>query len=759
MPGNANNKSFKTLLPLAVRVYPERENEKQYDSPQRQWRCPEAMFVFDTETRIEATQRLTFGSYRFIVAGERLEEGLFYADDLTAAELATLQLYASKHRADVAKNNAELRMLTLSEFLDKLYRASYKSRCLLVGLNLPFDLSRIAGDVAPARGRFAGGFSLGLWFYTDKLGRKRRHQNRPRIGIKQIDSKRALKGFTGQNNPDKSDLIPDGSATGAPEKGYKFRGHFVDLRTLAFALTDQSYSLESACEAFGIEHGKQRAARHGEVTEEYIDYNRRDVLATSELAVKLIEEYEKHGLSLQITKAYSPASIGKAYLREMGIEPILKRQSDFPRKNLGFAQSAFFGGRTSAHIRKVPVPVVYTDFLSMYPTVNSRMQLWRFVIAREIKVVEHCEKEIACFLEEIKNNPACLFDPQTWEGLTAFVKVIPDGDILPTRSKYNAASNDWQVAVNYLYAGEHEANKALWFSLPDVIASVLLTGKLPNIVDAFRIEAHGILDGLKATKLYGAIEIDPRKQDFFKRVIEERKWLGLQSNIAEAEKKKLDKALKVLANATSYGIYAEMNRKESDHVISVKCYGIDAQPFTCSIAHPDDTGEYCFPPMASLITGAARLMLALLEHSVTELGGTYAMEDTDSMAIVATENGGLIPCPGGSLRTKNNREALKALSWKQVQQIADRFAALNPYANDAVPGSILKIEEDNFDPVTHKQRQLHCLAISAKRYALFLCNSKGEPVLLREGINNRADRWSEHGLGHVRLPAKTGHRS
>src|SRR6185437_6140451 len=103
----------------------------------------------------------------------------------------------------------------------------------------------------------------------------------------------------------------------------------------------------------------------------------------------------------------------------------------------------------------------------------------------------------------------------------------------------------------------------------------------------------------------------------------------------------------------------------------------------------------CFPPMASLITGAARLMLALLEHSVTELGGTYAMEDTDSMAIVATEKGGLIRCPGGSLKTGNNQEAVKALSWKQVQQIADRFAALNPYANDAVPGSILKIEGDN----------------------------------------------------------------
>jgi hypothetical protein len=40
-------------------------------------------------------------------------------------------------------------------------------------------------------------------------------------------------------------------------------------------------------------------------------------------------------------------------------------------------------------------------------------------------------------------------------------------------------------------------------------------------------------------------------------------------------------------------------------------------------------------------------MLELLEHSVRELGGTYPMEDTDSMAIVATEHGGLISCSGG----------------------------------------------------------------------------------------------------------------
>lgn len=743
-------------LPLAVRVYPEPKNTRQEerdDRPLRHWRCPDAMLVFDTETRTDGSQRLTFGSYRFLVAGVCQEEGLFYADDLPATDLAILKRYVATHRANVVEGNRRLCLLNLAEFLDRFYRAAYKSRCLLVGFNLPFDLSRIAGDVAPARGRFAGGFSLGLWFYRDNAGRKRRHQNRPRIGIKQIDGKRALKGFTGLSNPDKSDLIPEGSETGKPEDGYKFRGHFLDLRTLAFALTDQSYSLESACEAFRVAHGKLSTARHGAVTEEYIDYNRRDVLATGELAEKLLEEYNKHGLSLQVTKAYSPASIGKAYLREMSIEPIiLKRQRSFPRQYLGYAQSAFFGGRTSAHIRKIPVPVVYTDFLSMYPTVNSLMQLWRFVIAHEIRIVEHCENNILGLLNRIMSNPTELFNPATWERLTAFVKIIPDGDILPTRSKYNAASNDWQVAVNYLYAGEHETNKTLWFSLPDVIASVLLTGKIPEIVDAFRIEAYGILDGLKPTKLCGAIEVDPRKQDFFKRVIEERKLLSSQAKISESEKKKLDKALKVLANATSYGIYAEMNRQESDRAIKVTCHGIDEKPFTCSVAHPDVPGEYCFPPMASLITGAARLMLALLEHCVTELGGTYAMEDTDSMAIVATENGGSIPCPGGSIRTRDNRKAVKALSWKQVRQIADRFAALNPYTNDAVPGSILKIEEDNFDSTTHKQRQLYCFAISAKRYALFVRDAKNNPVLLRDGTNNHTDRWSEHGLGHLLNP-------
>jgi hypothetical protein len=77
--------------------------------------------------------------------------------------------------------------------------------------------------------------------------------------------------------------------------------------------------LETACEAFGVEDGKTLVKAHGVITPEYIDYNRRDVQATSELAAILLAQYDTHPIALQVTKAFSTASMGKSYLRAMGI--------------------------------------------------------------------------------------------------------------------------------------------------------------------------------------------------------------------------------------------------------------------------------------------------------------------------------------------------------------------------------------------------------------------------------------------------------
>ncbi len=671
---------------------------------------------------------------------------MFYADDLPRRELQVLRDYVVCHNVDVAPgDHRRLQLLSRDEFLDLFFQLAYKARCYVVGFNLPHDISRLACDSKPARGFYAGGFSFCLWSYKDHQGRERPDGFRPRLCVKTIDSKRSLIGFTGRNSPDQVDLIPEGSPSGKPQPGYKFRGHFLDLKTLAFGLTDEGYSLPEACEAFGVEHWKQQTVRHSAITKESIHDIRRDALAMSELAAKLIGELERHPIPLSPTHVFSPASIGKGYLRGMGLKPILQRQPNFPKEYLGYAQTAFFGGRTSVHIRKVICPVVYVDFLSMYSTVNTLMGLWPFVVAREIRVIEHCKDQVEAFLRELA--PDMLFEPETWTRMNGFVKVVPNGDVLPVRSKYSPASNDWQVGLNHVYANKEDA---LWYSIPDVVASILATGRVPEIVDAFLIEPSGTLFEAVPTKLRGMVNVDPEHDDFFRVIVDERLNLSSRGDLSDMEAKRLDKALKILASATCFGIYAQMDRQDNDEKVEVICHGIDPDPYKCTVAHPEFPGDFWFSPLGSLITAGARLMLALLDHCISALRGTYVMEDTDSMAIVATEYGGLVPCPGGAFRMPDGRSAVRALSWREVAEIVARFVKLNPYTDKS--RSILKIERDNYDPETGKQRQVFCLAISSKRYALFLRDDDGNPVLLQKGINNHEDRWSEHGLGHLRNP-------
>jgi hypothetical protein len=105
----------------------------------------------------------------------------------------------------------------------------------------------------------------------------------------------------------------------------------------------------------------------------------------------------------------------------------------------------------------------------------------------------------------------------------------------------------------------------------------------------------------------------------------------------------------------------------------VRVEGLDG-PFELSLDRPETPGEFYFGPLASVVTGAARLMLALLERLVTDAGGTWAVADTDSMAVVATETGGSLP-----------GLPVRVLSWAEVEGIRSRFLALNPSGN--APGN------------------------------------------------------------------------
>jgi DNA polymerase elongation subunit (family B) len=80
----------------------------------------------------------------------------------------------------------------------------------------------------------------------------------------------------------------------------------------------------------------------------------------------------------------------------------------------------------------------------------------------------------------------------------------------------------------------------------------------------------------------------------------------------------------------------------------------------CSAPHQNWT--LYFPPIASLITSGGRLLLAMLEKCIHKAGGSYLFSDTDSMCIVGSEKGELVPCVGGSDKFEG-LDAVRALSF------------------------------------------------------------------------------------------------
>ena len=102
-------------------------------------------------------------------------------------------------------------------------------------------------------------------------------------------------------------------------------------------------------------------------------------------------------------------------------------------KTNGICMQAYYGGRAEIRIRHTPVPVVYTDFLSQYPTVNTLLDLWKTLTAKELRVAEVTE-EIKSLLRSITVDQ--LLDPKTWSKLPFFALTQPEGNILPVRTVY-----------------------------------------------------------------------------------------------------------------------------------------------------------------------------------------------------------------------------------------------------------------------------------------------------------------------------------
>src|SRR2546427_8682722 len=73
-----------------------------------------------------------------------------------------------------------------------------------------------------------------------------------------------------------------------------FKGKFVDLRTLGWAIKNKKFTLETACKEFNTSIQKKKASQHGKITTEYIGYCINDVRASIALFGAMLREFEKY---------------------------------------------------------------------------------------------------------------------------------------------------------------------------------------------------------------------------------------------------------------------------------------------------------------------------------------------------------------------------------------------------------------------------------------------------------------------------------
>lgn len=659
--------------------------------------------IFDTETTTDPGQTLRIGFCRVYFRDELRHNVLFYdLSALTAQEFKLVKCFAQ---------SKQIELMPRDQFVDKIfYKYGYHCRALIIGFNLPFDLSRLAVSHASARGVMRGGFSLKL----SPLNYL------PPIQVKHLSKYVSMMRFAAPfRSPNSRSQLKRGKRT--PHK----RGYFLEVRALAAALFSRSFSLSSLAEFLNVKHGKLETDYHGKpLTTAYLEYAERDVLTTWECYRELSRRYDALDLkSTPINRIFSEASIGKANFAEMGIQPWFRVQKDIPRKLLAQIMSAYFGGRSEVRIRREMRQVMLCDFLSMYPTVCTLVGLWSFVIGNGMKWRDGTAKVkriLKCWtLDELKTQ-------SSWRSLVALVQVVPEADIFPVRAEYNDGA-DGTIGANYL-----SSKTELWFTLADCLASQLLSGKPLKVIQAVVFEPGRPQDGLKTIAVSGNPDylVDPYKDDFYKRMIELRQVVKGQRDIAAKNKREVERvkfdveqnALKIATNATSYGIFAEINVSDRAESGPSRVHAAASPSFVVEHIKDEQPGRYFHPLLAATITSAARLMLAISERLIHDHGLEWAFCDTDSMAIA-----------------KPQQMSQKDF-YSKVDQIAAWFSQLNPYD---FSGSILKIEDVNFSLKDLKTREpLFVWAISAKRYALF--NTEHRQPIIRKA--------SAHGLGQLQAP-------
>ena len=209
-------------IPISLRCYPDTYKPAKHASSYNDNANNGMVMALNVETTNSQDQKLRFGSAAVWVNDKLYRICLFYDDALDTRKIKLVKEFGEKLQQQ--NEDCIVTVLPKTEFVTRVfYPYVYEARAKLVGFDLPYQISRLATSCGRAR-KVQDAFSMKLVEDNPRL---------PAIRVKSIDSNSAMIQFvTPLRKKSEKKSVPASKV---------YRGCFVDVKTLAYVTTNNSF--------------------------------------------------------------------------------------------------------------------------------------------------------------------------------------------------------------------------------------------------------------------------------------------------------------------------------------------------------------------------------------------------------------------------------------------------------------------------------------------------------------------------------------
>jgi hypothetical protein len=559
-------------------------------------------------------------------------------------------------------------------------------RATLIAFDPPWTIGRLCGDARKAR---SGGLSIclvGCGWHNRQSGRWQDSDFYSRIGV-------VSRG--GEDAGAFCRWIPSRKRRKA-DRG----GPFVGLNVLGGALGYDAESPQTLATSAGIAWPER-----DNPLDQLVD----EALALVKCYRRLVADLAEAAPGLSPQACWSAGSIIVHGLKQAGAPQAALTTATLSPEAVGASAASFHGGLPEALLVGHATQMALADLNWTYPTMLSLLGLTPHLSAEHFEEVPADVAEVGELFrgDGLRDR---LDDLAFYRSIgNLFVVVEPHGEAdLPCQRQVGAGRYRFMVAPLDLSGG----------AVPVHACHLIgpgLAGHLPHFVSAFRVEPIGIAPDLRPLRLPSGATVDLTTGDYGQALIDERRKAEAISDPLVRDR--CVALAKSFAVSGGWGVFARVDRQRPKPVESVRtrqdgkerrvwtyprtetvlAYGPSGEELSIETERPDVPGPFTLWHLAAAIPAACTSEIAIARHDIENAYcGTVAVVATDSIGIPVSQDGGLVPCPGGRHQLPDGLEAIRAMTAGELRSVlARRDEVLHPNG-----GSAWKIECDSLDKPT-----------------------------------------------------------